>query len=524
MSALAALVNAAVFETARWLARRAQPAARDLARSRPRRARRRCGLRNACASPRSTRADRRRAGAARRHRAGEPRRAREAARSGRACTAAISSRRGSCSPAGRSTSWSGPRRSTSRGIRGPFPVSGDLIRARAARAAALRRRVGAQRGRAAPRLQLGAPDRRRRHDPRRLRQEPAGPARRVRCRSPSCRRSPRCSRTRRTSAPARETPPLTLGAVAHRDADLLRGGRAGLRAPHGARARGRTCCVTLANDAWFGDSQEPWLHLAVARLRAIEHRRYLVRATNSGVSAIVDPAGRMSRARAAHAARTCAATVHPLDGETLYAPARRLAGLAREREPARAPCCPGQARWSRSGFGCEGEVGLERAGSPAEGGTHAFSRPRAARAGTARRRRELAREVLVHGRALSVPHQRVAQVRARLDRLREAQPCAIGRVDQRRERRAAGSASLRSTSNQPSPMRPFITTRTRIAPRAARAGARRRPARASSCVEVARQQAVDAELARALRARGARSPGSSASRRSSRGAARRAAP
>lgn len=50
--------------------------------------------------------------------------------------------------------------------------------------------------------------------------------------------------------------------------------------------------VTLANDAWFGDSQGPWLHLRMAALRAVEHRRYLVRATNSGVSAIIDPTGR----------------------------------------------------------------------------------------------------------------------------------------------------------------------------------------------------------------------------------------
>ncbi|WP_437683013.1 apolipoprotein N-acyltransferase [Sorangium sp. So ce131] len=60
--------------------------------------------------------------------------------------------------------------------------------------------------------------------------------------------------------------------VAHGDPDLL---------------------VNLTNDAWFGDTTEPWIHLALAKMRAIEHRRYLVRATNSGVSAIVDPAGRV---------------------------------------------------------------------------------------------------------------------------------------------------------------------------------------------------------------------------------------
>ena len=35
--------------------------------------------------------------------------------------------------------------------------------------------------------------------------------------------------------------------------------------------------VNLTNDAWFGDSTEPWIHLALAKLRAVEHRRYLVR-------------------------------------------------------------------------------------------------------------------------------------------------------------------------------------------------------------------------------------------------------
>ena len=51
--------------------------------------------------------------------------------------------------------------------------------------------------------------------------------------------------------------------------------------------------VNLTNDAWYGDTHEPWIHLALAKFRAIEHHRALVRSTNSGVSAFVDPLGRI---------------------------------------------------------------------------------------------------------------------------------------------------------------------------------------------------------------------------------------
>jgi apolipoprotein N-acyltransferase len=51
--------------------------------------------------------------------------------------------------------------------------------------------------------------------------------------------------------------------------------------------------VNMTNDAWFGATTEPWEHMALAQLRAVEHRRYLVRSTNSGVSAVVDPVGRV---------------------------------------------------------------------------------------------------------------------------------------------------------------------------------------------------------------------------------------
>jgi apolipoprotein N-acyltransferase len=51
--------------------------------------------------------------------------------------------------------------------------------------------------------------------------------------------------------------------------------------------------VNLTNDSWYGDSHEPLIHLALATFRTIETRRALIRATNTGISALVDPLGRI---------------------------------------------------------------------------------------------------------------------------------------------------------------------------------------------------------------------------------------
>jgi apolipoprotein N-acyltransferase len=53
--------------------------------------------------------------------------------------------------------------------------------------------------------------------------------------------------------------------------------------------------VNVSNDAWFGDSLAPHQHLQFARLRALETGRWLVRATNTGISAIIDPYGKVSQ-------------------------------------------------------------------------------------------------------------------------------------------------------------------------------------------------------------------------------------
>ena len=51
--------------------------------------------------------------------------------------------------------------------------------------------------------------------------------------------------------------------------------------------------VNISNDAWFGDSIGPWQHLDQAVLRAIEEGLPVLRATNTGVSALIDPYGRI---------------------------------------------------------------------------------------------------------------------------------------------------------------------------------------------------------------------------------------
>jgi apolipoprotein N-acyltransferase len=52
--------------------------------------------------------------------------------------------------------------------------------------------------------------------------------------------------------------------------------------------------VNITNDSWFGKSREPAQHLALAALRSVEVRKAMIRATNTGISAVIDPAGRIT--------------------------------------------------------------------------------------------------------------------------------------------------------------------------------------------------------------------------------------
>jgi apolipoprotein N-acyltransferase len=58
--------------------------------------------------------------------------------------------------------------------------------------------------------------------------------------------------------------------------------------------------VNISDDGWYGDTSAPWQHLNMARMRAIENRRWLLRDTNSGVTAAIDPYGRVRQSIPRH--------------------------------------------------------------------------------------------------------------------------------------------------------------------------------------------------------------------------------
>ena len=77
--------------------------------------------------------------------------------------------------------------------------------------------------------------------------------------------------------------------------------------------------VNVSNDAWFGRTAGPHQHFQMARMRALELGRWLVRSTNTGISAIVTPEGRVAASVPAFEAGVLEFDVPPLEGRTGYA-------------------------------------------------------------------------------------------------------------------------------------------------------------------------------------------------------------
>jgi apolipoprotein N-acyltransferase len=63
---------------------------------------------------------------------------------------------------------------------------------------------------------------------------------------------------------------------------------------------GAEVLVNISDDGWYGDTSAPWQHLNMARMRAIENRRWILRDTNNGITAAIDPYGRVRQSIPRH--------------------------------------------------------------------------------------------------------------------------------------------------------------------------------------------------------------------------------
>lgn len=82
---------------------------------------------------------------------------------------------------------------------------------------------------------------------------------------------------------------------------------------------GANLLVNMTNDAWFGKSAAPLQHLLLSIPRAVETRRYLIRSTNSGISAIISPTGKVEAKTGIFSEENLRGKVTPVDSvSTLY--------------------------------------------------------------------------------------------------------------------------------------------------------------------------------------------------------------
>ncbi|MEH6650213.1 MAG: apolipoprotein N-acyltransferase [Motiliproteus sp.] len=76
--------------------------------------------------------------------------------------------------------------------------------------------------------------------------------------------------------------------------------------------------LTISNDSWFGDSFAPHQHLQMAQMRALETGRYLIRATNNGISALVAPNGEILANSRQFVVEILRGEVQPMTGVTPF--------------------------------------------------------------------------------------------------------------------------------------------------------------------------------------------------------------
>ncbi|MGO9340400.1 MAG: apolipoprotein N-acyltransferase [Terracidiphilus sp.] len=81
---------------------------------------------------------------------------------------------------------------------------------------------------------------------------------------------------------------------------------------------GAEVLVNISDDGWYGDTSAPWQHFNMVRMRAIENRRWILRDTNNGVTAVIDPYGRVRQSIPRHQADALPAQFAFRDDITFY--------------------------------------------------------------------------------------------------------------------------------------------------------------------------------------------------------------
>jgi apolipoprotein N-acyltransferase len=112
--------------------------------------------------------------------------------------------------------------------------------------------------------------------------------------------------------------------------------------------------VNISDDGWYGDTSAPWQHLNMARMRAVENDRWILRATDTGVTAAIDPYGRVTESAPRHIQTALAAhygyrdhlTFYTLHGDVfaLFCAVVALAGTARGVRGSLRSAGPGRRR------------------------------------------------------------------------------------------------------------------------------------------------------------------------------------
>ena len=76
--------------------------------------------------------------------------------------------------------------------------------------------------------------------------------------------------------------------------------------------------ITISNDTWFGRSFGPEQHLEIAQTRALEHQKILLRATNSGVSAIIGRNGEVLKRQGIFEQKELKGKIYLYEGNTPF--------------------------------------------------------------------------------------------------------------------------------------------------------------------------------------------------------------